>query len=145
GHQVITDNHIGDWGTQFGKLIVGWKRLLNLAALQQDPLAEMDRLNKSMEAACKSDPALLEESRQELVKLQGGDAENLGIWREMLALSEAQFESIYARLGIKFDYILGESFYNPRLPAVVRDLREKGIARESEGAICVFSDGSLPP
>jgi len=145
GHRVITDNHLGDWGTQFGKLIVGWKRHLNPAALQQDPIAEMARLYKTVNTACESDSALLEESRQELVNLQRGDAENLGIWREMLALSEAQFEAIYSRLGIKFDYILGESFYNPRLAAVVQELCDKGIARESEGAICVFSDGSVPP
>lgn len=81
----------------------------------------------------------------ELVKLQDGDAENLAIWREMIALSQHQFDTIYGRLGVKFDHTLGESFYNPQLKGVVQELRDRDIARESEGAVCVFSDGALPP
>jgi arginyl-tRNA synthetase len=145
GHRVITDNHIGDWGTQFGKLLVGWKTQLNADALRTDPIAEMERLYKTINAAGEANPAVLESARGELVKLQQGDEENLAIWREMIRLSEDQFKTIYNRLGVTFDYTLGESFYNPMLPEVVRELREKGIARESEGAIAVFSDGSLPP
>src|SRR6185436_12579252 len=91
------------------------------------------------------DPATHEAARRELVKLQQGDAENLGIWHEMIRLSQKQFDEIYGRLGVKFDHALGESFYNPRLQAVVDDLMAKGIARESEGAKAVFSDGSMPP
>ncbi len=140
GHRVITDNHIGDWGTQFGKLLVGWKQHLNRAALDTDAIGEMERLYKTVNAACEADPAVLEQARQELVKLQAGDAENLAIWREMIALSQHQFDTIYGRLGVKFDFTLGESFYNPRLKAVVQDLIAKGIARESEGAIVVFFD-----
>ncbi len=138
GHHVITDNHIGDWGTQFGKLLVGWKHHLGRAALQQDPIGEMERLYKHINAASEANPAVLEEARQELVKLQAGDAENLGIWREMLALSQVQFDTIYARLGVKFDQTLGESFYNPQLQALVDELRQQGIARESDGAVAVF-------
>jgi arginyl-tRNA synthetase len=145
GHRVITDNHIGDWGTQFGMLIVGWKRDLETAALQADPLAEMERLYKKVSVECKESPATLDQARQELVKLQAGDEDNLGIWREMIRLSQAQFDAIYGRLGVKFDHTLGESFYNPQLKAVVQELRDKGIARESDGAVCVFSDGSFPP
>jgi len=81
GHQVITDNHIGDWGTQFGKLLVGWKRHLDKAALATDPIGEMERLYKLVNAASEADPKVLEEARQQLVKLQGGDPENLQIWR----------------------------------------------------------------
>src|ERR1700756_3190147 len=77
GHHVITDNHIGDWGTQFGKLLVGWKTMLDRNALKADPIAEMERLYKTINAACETDPAVLEQARQELVKLQSGDAENL--------------------------------------------------------------------
>jgi len=138
GHRVITDNHIGDWGTQFGKLLVGWKKHLDRGALQADPIAEMERLNKQTNAACEADAAVLEQARQELVKLQRGDAENLGIWREMIALSQIQFDNVYHRLGVKFDHALGESFYNPRLPEMVKEMRETGVARESEGAIAVF-------
>jgi arginyl-tRNA synthetase len=145
GHRVITDNHIGDWGTQFGKLLVGWKTQLDRAALQADPIAEMERLYRSINSASEADAAVIEQARQELVKLQNGDRENLAIWQEMIKLSQVQFDTIYGRLGVKFDHTYGESFYNSMLKGVVQELRDKGIARESEGAICVFSDGSLPP
>ncbi|HEY3915509.1 MAG TPA: arginine--tRNA ligase [Verrucomicrobiae bacterium] len=138
GHSVITDNHIGDWGTQFGKLLVGWKSQLDRAALAADPIAEMERLYKSVNAACETDPQTLESARRELVKLQGGDPENLGIWREMISLSESQFQRVYSRLGVKFDYSLGESYYNPRLKPLVDELAQLGIAQPSEGAMAVF-------
>jgi arginyl-tRNA synthetase len=140
GHRVITDNHIGDWGTQFGKLLVGWKKHLDPAALKTDPIAEMERLYKLVNAASEADEKILEAARQELVKLQSGDEENLRIWREMIALSQKQFDTIYGRLGVKFDHTLGESFYNPRLKPLVDELVAKGIARESEGAMAIFFD-----
>jgi arginyl-tRNA synthetase len=140
GHRVITDNHIGDWGTQFGKLLVGWKKHLDRAALKTDPIAEMERLYKLVNAASEADEKVLEEARQELVKLQAGDAENLRIWHEMIALSQKQFDTIYGRLGVKFDHTFGESFYNPRLKPLVDELAARGIARESEGAIAIFFD-----
>jgi arginyl-tRNA synthetase len=140
GHRVITDNHLGDWGTQFGKLLVGWKKHLDPAALQTDPIAEMERLYKLVNSASEADEKILEAARQELVKLQGGDAETLRIWREMIALSQKQFDTIYGRLGVKFDHTLGESFYHPRLKLLVDELVAKGIARESEGAIAIFFD-----
>ena len=145
GHQVVTDNHIGDWGTQFGKLLVGWKTQLDRTALTADPIGEMERLYKTVNAAGEADPAVEAQARQELVKLQAGDRENLAIWQEMIKLSETQFDTIYGRLGVKFDHTYGESFYNARLKGVVQELRDKGVARESEGAIAVFSDGSQPP
>ena len=138
GHRVVTDNHIGDWGTQFGKLLVGWKRHLDQAGLQADPIGEMERLYKTVNAASERDPAILEQARQELVHLQNGDPENLALWREMIALSQVQFDTIYRRLGVRFDQTLGESFYNPRLKPVVQELLERNLARESEGAIAVF-------
>ena len=144
GHTVVTDNHIGDWGTQFGMLLVGWKTKLNKDALTADPLGEMERIYKLISARCKEDPATLDAAHHELVKLQGGDEENLGIWREMIRLSQVQFDTIYSRLGIRFDLTLGESFYNSWLWDVVDELEEKGIARESEGAMCVFSDHAMP-
>jgi arginyl-tRNA synthetase len=78
------------------------------------------------------------------VKLQGGDAENLGIWREMIRLSQTQFEAIYGRLGVKFDHTFGESFYNPRLKKTVDDLMQRGLAAESRGAKAILSDGAVP-
>ena len=145
GHRVITDNHIGDWGTQFGKLLLGWKQILDRPALDRDPITELERLYKVVNADCDANPARLEEAKLELVKLQAGDEENLRIWREMVKLSQVQFDTIYGRLGVKFDHALGESFYNPWLGDVVTDLLKRGIARESEGAVGIFSDGTLPP
>lgn len=145
GHRVVTDNHIGDWGTQFGKLLLGWKQLLDRAALARDAIAELERLYKVINAECEARPERLGEAKQELVKLQAGDTENIAIWQEMIRLSQVQFDAIYRRLGVKFDQTLGESFYNPQLGGVVADLLARGIARESEGAVGVFSDGSLPP
>jgi arginyl-tRNA synthetase len=150
GHRVITDNHIGDWGTQFGMLLVGWKTLLNPEDLKADPLAEMERIYKLVSARCDPEkpgfePETLERARAELVNLQAGDPESLSIWQEMIRLSQAQFETIYGRLGVKFDFTLGESFYNPRLKAIVTELMERGIAQGSRGAKVILSDGSLPP
>jgi arginyl-tRNA synthetase len=156
GHRVITDNHIGDWGTQFGMLLFGWKRELTSAALARDPIAELERIYKLIQAKIKAErdafvqtiPSLQPVSqteidcRMELVKLQAGDAENLKIWHEMIALSQKQFDMIYARLGVKFDHALGESFYNPKLKPLVDELLANGIARESEGAIAIFFDGN---
>ncbi|MEO8350717.1 MAG: arginine--tRNA ligase [Chthoniobacteraceae bacterium] len=144
GHSVVRDNHIGDWGTQFGMLLLGWKTDLVRTRLESDPIAEMERLYKSVNARCQSEEGVRDAAKAELVKLQSGDEENLGIWREMLRLSENQFDAIYARLGVRFDVTLGESFYNPWLAEVVADLEQRGIARESNGAMCVFSDHSLP-
>ena len=140
GHQVITDNHIGDWGLQFGLLVVGWKKHLNREALGVEPLGEMERLYKLAFAASQADAKVLEEARQELVKLQRHDPENLGIWGEMRDLSLRQFSSVYDRLGVRFDHTYGESSYNARLEFLVQDLIAQGIARESEGAIVVFFD-----
>ena len=145
GHRVVTDNHIGDWGTQFGKLLVGWKEYLDEAALAAEPIAEMERLYKKVNAECDADEKRLAQAREELVKLQNGDAENLAIWKRMIELSQHQFDTIYGRLGVAFDHTLGESFYNPQLKSVVEELVAKGIARESEGAKAIFSDGTLPP
>lgn len=145
GHKVIRDNHIGDWGTQFGMLLLGWKTILDADALGRDALSEMERIYKEVSARCREDVSVLEAARQELVKLQAGDSENLGLWREMIRLSQSQFDTIYGRLGIRFDFTLGESFYNDRLKPVVEELRALNIARESDGAICVFSDGTGAP
>ncbi|MEZ5406002.1 MAG: arginine--tRNA ligase [Verrucomicrobiia bacterium] len=142
GHQVITDNHIGDWGTQFGKLIVGFRKYGSSEKLEQNPIAEMERLYKLAHEASQKDEKVLEEARFELKKLQEGDQENLALWEKFRALSQAAFDRIYERLDVRFDHVLGESFYNPQLKSVVEDLVARGVAQESEGAICVFFDES---
>jgi arginyl-tRNA synthetase len=138
GHEVIRDNHIGDWGTQFGMVIYGWKNLLDQRALQQNPLVEIVRIYKETNALATSDPQVREACRQELVKLQGGDKENIDIWNECVAFSMQDFEHVYQLLDIHYDIQRGESFYNDRLPGVVERLLKSGIAEVSEGAVVVF-------
>jgi len=138
GHEVIRDNHIGDWGTQFGMVIYGWKNLLDQRALQQNPLAEIVRIYKETNALATSDPQVREACRQELVKLQAGDKENIDIWNECVAFSMQDFEHVYELLDIHYDIQCGESFYNDRLPGVVERLLKSGIAEISEGAVVVF-------
>ena len=145
GHTVITDNHIGDWGTQFGMILWGWKHVLKQEDLEADPIEALLTVYKKVNSMCKSDPDLLADCKAELVKLQGGDAENLDIWKRCIAVTKLGLEKIYDQLDIRFDHWLGESFYNDALDPLVKDLLAKGIAKESEGAVCVFSDGYHKP
>lgn len=138
GHTVIADNHLGDWGTQFGKVIYGWKHSLDRAALAADAVGELLRLYKEANALAERDESVLAQCREELVKLQAGDPENRAIWRECVALSWNEFERMYELLDIRFDEHLGESTYHDRLAPLVERLARNGIAEESEGALCVF-------
>jgi len=138
GHEVIRDNHIGDWGTQFGMVIYGWKNLLDRQSLQRDPIAELVRIYKETNERSTKDPSVREACRQELVKMQSGDAENLSIWKQCVDLSMGDFERAYKLLDIHYDIQRGESFYNDRLPKVVERLLKSGLAEISEGAVCVF-------
>jgi len=138
GHDVIRDNHIGDWGTQFGMVIWGWKNLLDLESVKQDPIAELVRIYKETNERGSKDETVREAARAELVKLQGGDPENFAIWKQCVDLSLQEFSKAYDLLDVHYDIIRGESFYNDRLPAVVDRLLKKGLAEISEGAVCVF-------
>src|SRR5216117_2141980 len=138
GHEVIRDNHIGDWGTQFGMVIYGWKTLLDRQSLQRDPLAEIVRVYKETNERAASNPQVREACRQELVQLQEGDKENTDIWNECVAFSMQDFEHVYKLLDIHYDIQCGESFYHDRLPGVVERLLKSGIAEISEGAVVVF-------
>ncbi|MGY8718933.1 MAG: arginine--tRNA ligase, partial [Verrucomicrobiia bacterium] len=138
GAKVIRDNHIGDWGTGFGKLIWAYKRELNTTALETDPLEEFERLYRAGNKAADEDEAVLTDARQELVKLQSGDVENLAIWKRINEVSLEAFQKIYDQLGIKFDYTLGESFYNDKVEQIYAELSDTGLAEESQGALVVF-------
>jgi len=138
GHEVVTDNHLGDWGTQFGKVLYGWKHLLDRSALEKDPIAEMTRLYREVNTLEQTDPAVHKAAREELVKLQQGDPENRAIWQQLVDLSWAEFKEIYEKLGVGFDEHLGESFYDPALAALVDKLLSTGTAQVSEGAVCIF-------
>ncbi|MEO0453661.1 MAG: arginine--tRNA ligase [Verrucomicrobiota bacterium] len=139
GHTVIRDNHIGDWGTQFGKLILGIKRKqpeLN----PENALSVLQGLYQEINAECDQNPEALDQARAELKLLQDGDQENLRIWKEIRQLSQSAFDSIYEELDIQFDETIGESFYNPWLRKTVDDLKSRNIASLSEGAIVIRFD-----
>ncbi len=140
GHKVIGDNHVGDWGTQFGILLWAWQAERDEAALAADPVGELERLYKVGSAAMKADPAVADQCRAELAALQAGDPERKALWDRFVAISRAEAERVYAHLEVEFDAWLGESFYNARLPGLVQELVDKGIAVEDAGAVCVFLD-----
>ncbi len=222
GHRVYSDNHVGDWGTQFGMIIYGYKHFRNEAAYQTAPVAELARLYRlvnqlsdyheavktatALDAAVRlaetalseaqrqlaanpkdkdapkavkkqeavvaeakaavnsarkkreaidNDPALqtlaaahpqiAELARQETAKLHAGDVDNVALWKAFIPQCLAALESMYQRFGVKFDLTLGESFYNPMLTGIVDDLKSRGLARESDGATCVFVEGNAAP
>jgi arginyl-tRNA synthetase len=137
GWTVVGDNHIGDWGTQFGKLIVAYHNWLDPAAFATDPIGELERIYVEFGTRAKDDPALGDAARAEIAKLQKGDPENTALWKQFLAISMAEFEAVYARLGVRFDETLGESAYRGMTDQVVDDLLAAGIAEASEGATIV--------
>jgi arginyl-tRNA synthetase len=220
GHRVITDNHVGDWGTQFGMIIYGYKHFLDPDAYQQDPVGELarqyrlvnqlseyhearaqlpeaeqrleqltaaleqaetaanpqdkqqkkalkkqrseqaaaqetlkslrtkrDRIENDPElkALAEAHPEIARAARDETAKLHAGDPENRRLWNEFLPRCLDALNAVYERLQIRFDHTLGESFYDPMLADVVRDLEERGLAAESGGAKCVFIEGNDAP
>jgi arginyl-tRNA synthetase len=138
GYRVLADNHLGDWGTQFGILIAGYREFVDPARLAEQPVEELERVYVRSYERTREDPAWLDACRNELVKLQQGDAANLELWRRFVALSLDSFERVYRRLDVRFDLCRGESHYNDRLAATVQRLTATGLARESEGALVVF-------
>ena len=146
GFHTLADNHIGDWGTQFGKLIVAYKNWLNKKAYAEDPIGELERIYVLFSEESKKNPALEDEAREELKKLQLGNEHNQKLWKEFIDISLKEYNKIYDRLGVNFDYYYGESFYNNLMPSVLEELKKKGIAREDQGALVVFFENDkLPP
>ncbi|HNX04854.1 MAG TPA: arginine--tRNA ligase [Opitutales bacterium] len=139
GDKVIRDNHIGDWGTQFGMLIWAVKNeKYDLAHPGENVIAELQDLYAKGYAHYKESDEAAVIVREELLKLQNGDAENLSIWKKITEASKSAFDKIYSRLGIKFDLTLGESFYRDKVERIYRELTETGLAVESDGALVVF-------
>jgi arginyl-tRNA synthetase len=147
GHQVITDNHLGDWGTQFGILLYGYKHFRDEAALAADPVHELARLYvdvRNLMAAGEEDTGenlanpVAEAARQETASLHAGDREKVRLWQMFMPWCLEDINRIYRRLDVQFDFMHGESFYHPMLPEVVRSLLDKGIAEQKEGAVVVY-------
>ena len=146
GFKTLADNHIGDWGTQFGKLIVAYKNWLDKKAYEEDPIGELERIYVLFSDKAKKDPTLEDEAREELKKLQLGDEDNQKLWKEFIDISLKEYNKVYERLDVNFDYYYGESFYNDMMPSVLEELKKKNIAREDQGALVVFfEDDKLPP
>jgi arginyl-tRNA synthetase len=139
GQEVIKDNHLGDWGTQFGILLYAIKREnLSLDNLGPDPIAKLENLYRQGNGWIKEDEANLIQAREELVKLQNGDKENLALWQRIKEISMDSFHSIYDMLGVQFDHSLGESFYKDKVDPVYEQLLAHEICKEDKGALVVF-------
>ena len=146
GFHTLADNHIGDWGTQFGKLIVAYKNWLDKKAYEKDPIGELEKIYVKFSNEAKINPALEDEAREELKKLQLGDENNQKLWKEFIDISLKEYNKVYDRLNVNFDYYFGESFYNDMMPSVLEELKQKGIAKEDQGALVVFFENNrLPP
>ncbi len=150
GYNVIRFNHLGDYGTQFGKLITAYRLWGDEQAMQDNPIDELTRIYVKFHDECKvseeREKELEDTARDNFRKLEEGEAEEVALWKRFRDLSLEVFEKTYKRMGIKFDNYNGESFYSSRIPAVVEMLEEKGLLEESEGAKVVkLDDEGLPP
>jgi arginyl-tRNA synthetase len=145
GHDVKSDNHIGDWGTQFGMILYGYKHFLDREAYAREPVTELARLYRHVNQLGEQDPKVARGAREETAKLHTFDPENVARWKEFVRICREALDAMYDRLHITFDMTLGESAYQDMLAGVVHSLEEKGIATESEGALCVFvADNTAP-
>ncbi len=141
GHDVLRLNHVGDWGTQFGMLITHLKELHpEVLAGESVELGDLVEFYKAAKVRFDDDEDFKAKSRQEVVNLQGGEAATLQAWRTLCELSRREFQKIYDALGVRLEE-RGESFYNPLLADVLRDLDAKGLLKESEGARVVYLEG----
>ncbi len=153
GHTVITDNHLGDWGTQFGIILHGYKNMLDEKAFQNEPVKELARLYVEVRKLFKTPEEIAKgvidpvqnACRDETAKMHKGDQTNLELWRKFMPVCLGEIDLVYQRLGVRFDHTYGESFYQPFLNKVVQDLSASGLARESEGALAIFLTEDATP
>ena len=145
GYTVIADNHLGDWGTQFGILIQGYRAFLTDDERANLTVELLERVYVQSYNRTKEEEGWLDACKTELVKLQQGDPENRAIWERFIAISLSEFGRIYARLGVGFDLHRGESYYNAILPETIRLLQDKGLAAESDGALVVNLEAESMP
>lgn len=142
GYDVIADNHIGDWGTPFGKLMVGYKRWLDEENYKKNPVDELERIYVKFAEEAENDPSLEDLAREEIAKTQAGEEDRIKLWKEILSATLEENEKLYSRMGISFDTYYGESYYNDMMPGVINELDEKGLLTKEGGAGLVFFDES---
>ena len=145
GYDVVADNHLGDWGTQFGILIKGYRDCLTQEERDNLSVQNLEKCYVLSAAKAKEDEAWKDACREELVKLQRGDADDVALWKRFIEISIAEFDRMYAKLGVKFDTYRGESYYNDLMPGVVEQLKKAGLAEPSEGALIVKFDAEKLP
>lgn len=145
GYNVVGVNHLGDWGTQFGKLMSAFERWGDEDALNADPIGHLYDLYVRFHKEAEENAALLDEGRAWFRKLEQGDEEAHAYWERFRALSLVEFQKIYTRLGVSFDHYWGEAFYNDMLDDVVKDIEVAGLAEHSEGALIVDVGEDMPP
>lgn len=146
GYTSISVNHLGDWGTQFGKQIAAYTRWGNEEALQADPIRNSLELYVRFHDEAEHDPSLEIEARDWFRKLEQGDEEAKRLWAFFVKVSMQEFNRMYERLNVDFDHTLGESFYNDKMSPVVEDLQAKGLLEESDGALVVrLDEENMPP
>lgn len=139
-YRTVGINHLGDWGTQFGKLIAAYRHWGDEAALQREPIQELLRLYVLFHEKAEEDPALEEEGREAFRRLEMGDPKNREVWERFRRLSLEEFQKIYDLLGVSFDEWIGESAFNEDLPALISEARDRNVAVESEGALIIPLD-----
>lgn len=142
GYNVIGDNHIGDWGTPFGKLMVAYERWLDKENYKKNPVDELERIYVKFANEVELDPSLEDLAREEIAKTQAGDLDKIKLWKEILTATLEENEKLYKKMDISFDTYYGESHYNEMMPKVIDELKEKKLVRVEEGATFVFFDES---
>jgi len=146
GYKTVAINYLGDWGTQFGKLIVAYKMWSSREAVEKRGLSELEEIYVRFNRECEEDPSLADKGREAFRELETGNAEYLEIWRYFREISMREYEKTYELLGIKFDSYNGESFFTDKMPAVVDELRKKDLLKLDDGAQVVdLSDYNMPP
>jgi len=146
GYNTVGINHLGDWGTQFGKLISAYKRWVDEEALEKNPIDELLRIYVKFHKEAEKDPSLEDEGRAYFKALESGDEEAHALWKRFRDLSLKEFQRVYDILGVKFDSLAGEAFYNDKMDAVIDMLKEKNLLVESNGAqVVMLEEYNMPP
>jgi arginyl-tRNA synthetase len=146
GYQCVGINHLGDWGTQFGKVIVAYRNWGSAAEVEAEPIQTLLNLYVKFHEEAEKDPSLEDEARNWFTRMEQGDQEAMDLWRWFSSETLKELEKIYALLGVKFDHYTGESFYNDKMAPVLADLKEKNLLKESQGAVLVdLEPYGMPP